>query len=115
MSLYTDHEISQHVPTVVDRFDEWIRENPKFYWDVFKPAALRLIAKQVTRFSAAHVFEETRHDPNFGSKGDEWKLNNNHRAYCARMFRLESPALAHKIAIRGDGPPDELVMEWLCL
>lgn len=81
-----------------DDFLEWLPANIHIF-EAFAHEAKKIIAKGFTHYSSYTIVEFLRHHTalqEYGSKEDikEWKINNNHRPYLARLFDLVFPAKA---------------------
>lgn len=72
-------------------FDRHHQENPKVY-EAFKRLTFQLINAGRENFSASAVVERIRWGVSIGEYGpDEFKINNNYRAFYARLFHMEHP------------------------
>ena len=60
-------------------------------WLLFQRFALDVISSGLTNYSSNAIFERIRWHIEIETKSDEVKLNNNFRAYYARMFHLAYP------------------------
>lgn len=70
-----------------DRFDQ---ENPHVY-TLFKHYTLQALKAGMQKIAVALVIERIRWETSVMTKGDQFKINNNHRAYYARKFMREFP------------------------
>ena len=66
------------------------RENPQVY-QLFKKYTFDAINAGFTHYSVSSIIERIRWHTNIETKGDLFKINNNHRAYFARKFMEEFP------------------------
>tara|TARA_B100001093_G_scaffold42692_1_gene36274 strand:- start:155 stop:544 length:390 start_codon:yes stop_codon:yes gene_type:complete len=72
-------------------FDRYHQENPKVY-EAFKRLTFQLISAGRENFSASAVVERIRWGVSIGEYGpDDFKINNNYRAFYARLFHVEHP------------------------
>ena len=72
-------------------FDRYHEENPKVY-EAFKRLTFQLINAGRENFSASAVVERIRWGVSIGEYGpDDFKINNNYRAFYARLFHVEHP------------------------
>lgn len=60
-------------------------------WFLFKKFALQAISTGRAHYSSNAIFERIRWHVEIENRGDEVKLNNNFRAYYARLFHLAYP------------------------
>jgi hypothetical protein len=69
-------------------------------WQLFEKYVLMIIQKDFKHYGAAAVFERIRWHVQIETTGQEFKLNNNYRAYYARKFEDEYPDYAGFFRIR---------------
>lgn len=77
---------------IFDRFVEFHRQNPEV-WRLFERFALQAAAAGRSRYGAAAIVERVRWHIEVETKGDAVKINNDFRAYYARMFMVAHPGL----------------------
>jgi len=65
--------------------------NNPMVWELFEFFALEAIRTGKTHYSSNAIFERIRWHIDIETSGDEVKLNNNFRAYYARMFHVAHP------------------------
>lgn len=65
-------------------------ENPHIY-EEFENFAFQAISSGRKYFGAGAVFERLRWYSQIETKGDQFKLNNNYRAFYARLFEEKNP------------------------
>lgn len=85
-------------------FEEFHRDNPGVY-EIFKRFAHKALLSGRQHFGVSAVWERLRWETMIETQGDEFKLNNNHRAYYARMYMRDFPAAAgffRTRCVRGD-------------
>lgn len=75
------------------------RENPHVYAELER-RALKLYAQGVKRLGVKWLVECMRVDHQIATKSDEWKLNNSHTAYYARLLLHRRPELSSIIETR---------------
>jgi hypothetical protein len=80
-------------------FQEFNAQNPHVYLELERRAA-RLIRAGVRRIGIALLYESARYDHAVQTNGEPFKLNNNHRAFYARMLIQRNPAWAGIIETR---------------
>lgn len=78
--------------TLRERFEKFHAENPKV-WKLWVRFALEAINAGHKTLSASLIAERIRWETSVVTTGDRFKLNNNHRAYYARMFMERFPTL----------------------
>ena len=72
-------------------FDTYHEANPWVY-EAFKRLTFQLIDAGRKNFSASAVVERIRWGVSIGDYGpDDFKINNNYRAFYARLFHMEHP------------------------
>jgi hypothetical protein len=72
-------------------FDRYHQDNPQVY-EAFKRLTFQLINAGRENFSASAVVERIRWGVSIGEYGsDDFKINNNYRAFYARLFHMEHP------------------------
>lgn len=64
---------------------EWHLQNPEVY-ELFKKYTFEAINAGHKHYSAYAIVERIRWHTEVETKGDEFKINNNHRPYYARLF-----------------------------
>lgn len=85
--------------TLEERFEEFHRANPHVYQELLK-RALCLRERGVRRFGIAAIFEALRYEAAMETGGDTWKLNNDYRAFYARLLMKNVVALNGFFEIR---------------
>ena len=73
-----------------DDFLEWLPENMHVF-EAFSLEATKVIKRGFTHYSAYTIVEFLRHHSAVRENAGEWKINNNHRPYLARLFDLVYP------------------------
>lgn len=75
------------------KFNEFHSDNPHV-WELFKSFTAELIHSGYTRLSASLVIERIRWETAIVTKGDPFKICNNHTAYYARLWNntFDGPA-----------------------
>lgn len=84
-------------------FDKWVRfhDQNRHVWELFEKRALEMIATGRKHYGARTIMEVARHDINLRTKSDdEFKINNNHIPYYARLFREVHPEYSEFFKIR---------------
>lgn len=71
-------------------FAAWLQENMHI-WEAFKNEAFAVICKGYRHYSARTIIHVLRHHSALHEKSGEWKINNNHSPYLARLFDLVYP------------------------
>lgn len=85
--------------TLAERFAAFHRLNPHVY-RALRDKALRMRRTGRTHFGIAAIYEAARYDAALETVGEVWKLNNNHRAYYARLLMQLEPELRGFFATR---------------
>lgn len=75
---------------LLNAFADFHQSHPSV-WRFFQRFALEVISSGRSNYSSNAIFERIRWHMEIESKNDEVKLNNNFRAYYARMFHLAHP------------------------
>jgi hypothetical protein len=84
---------------IVQRFKIYHVENPHVYTE-FSKYAKQLISVGHDKLSSSLIFERMRWESMIQTQGDEYKLNNNYRAYYARMFEYKNPEYSGYFSFR---------------
>jgi len=63
----------------------WHKKNPHV-WELFIDYTFQAIGSGRNHYSVNAIFERIRWHTDIESKGDQFKISNNHRAYYARYF-----------------------------
>jgi hypothetical protein len=77
--------------TLEQRWRAWIAENEHVY-RLFVRFTLEAIAAGHQHYSADAIVHRIRWHTGVETRGDEFKINNNHVAFMARRFAAEHPA-----------------------
>ena len=72
------------------RFKTFHRENPQI-WELFKRFAFVSVERGRERYSVDAIIERIRWHVDIETRGDAVKINNDFRAYYARMFMAKFP------------------------
>ncbi len=75
---------------ILEAFLKFHAENPDV-WDLWKRYTFQLIASGNSKGGAGNVSERIRWHSLIRTRGESVKLNNNYRAYYARMFDAKYP------------------------
>jgi len=78
---------------IFDAFKVFHRANPEI-WVLFQKYSLQIIDRGLKSYGSAAVFERIRWHISVETSG-KVKLNNNFRAYYARMFAVKYPEYSH--------------------
>lgn len=81
-----------------DRTITWLQQNP-LAWELFQEFALDK-AMQGKRFGIGQLAERVRWEAPLSTVGDEYKINNNYRAYIARFLLEKYPVLKNFLTVR---------------
>ncbi len=73
-----------------EKWWEFHKENPHVY-ELFEKFTFQAIDVGFNNYSANAVFERIRWHTDIETKGNGFKLSNNHRAYYARYFHTINP------------------------
>lgn len=91
--------------TIQERFEEFAAENPLVLVELVQ-LARHLKKRGHEQYSIAGLFEVLRHRRALQTTDGEFKLNNNYRAYYARMIMDQYPDLEGFFKLRGKGAPE---------
>jgi len=69
---------------------KWHKQNPHV-WEMFEKYTFQAISAGYDHYSVNAIFERIRWHTDIETKGDPFKINNNHRAYYARYFHYMYP------------------------
>ena len=69
---------------------DWHLANPHV-WELFKEYTFQAIKAGREHYSVNAIFERIRWHTDIETKGDSFKISNNHRAYYARYFHAMYP------------------------
>jgi len=95
-------------PTLFDtKFEEYHRKNPQVF-EMFKRFTFQKINQGVKRLGASAVAERIRWETSVGGD-DGFKINNNYRAYYARLFMQKYPEHAGLFQLRTSKADKELL------
>jgi len=84
--------INENLDQFSEDFIDWLPDN--FHvWDAFVVEAFKVIDMRFEHYSSKTIIHFLRHHSAISEAGD-WKLNNNHSPYVARLFDLCYPHLA---------------------
>lgn len=87
-------ELAEHYADELGQeFVAWLGENLHI-WDAFVAQAKQIHAKGFKHYSARTIIHVLRHHSALHEHGGEWKINNNHSPYLARLFDLRYPQFA---------------------
>jgi hypothetical protein len=95
LELDFDHELS-----ATERFEKFHTDNPRVY------ATLVMLARQWidrtghSKLGVATLYERARWDIAISTNDPNFKLNNDHRAFYARLIMLQEPDLAGLFKLR---------------
>jgi len=64
---------------------EWHNKNPQV-WELFQKFTFQVIDAKFKHYSVNAIFERIRWHTDIETRGDSFKISNNHRAYYARYF-----------------------------
>ena len=79
-------------------FLDYLPDNIHVY-QAFEREALR-VAQKRDHYSARTIIEVLRHESALREKDDQWKLNDHHTPYLARLFALIHPGCAKLFEFR---------------
>ena len=69
---------------------DWHKKNPHVY-QLFERFTWQCIAAGRTHYSAMAILQRIRWHSEIETKGDDFKINNNHAPYYARLFAHQNP------------------------
>ena len=76
--------------SLIREFFRFHRENPQVY-TLFDRFTRQVIARGHNHFGVASIIERIRWETGIVTTGDIFKINNNHRAYYARLWMRMNP------------------------
>lgn len=85
-----DRPVMSRAQQIYEAFKKFHAANPRI-WTLFEQFTLLSIAKGRRHYACNAVFERIRWHVDIDTVGEEVKLNNNYRAYYARMFEAKHP------------------------
>jgi len=83
-----------------EEFWAYHRRNPHVY-EWFDRLTRYTLSKGCKHTSAYLIFEQIRWETGVEAQGDEWKVNNNHRPYYARLWMDRNPEHEGYMFVRG--------------
>ena len=75
-----------------EQWKKFHEENPQV-WDLFKKYTMEVVNTGRKHYSVNAIIERIRWHTNIETKGEQFKISNNHRAYYARYFHEQYPSL----------------------
>jgi len=85
--------IEEHRDKFSDEFVEWLPENIHIF-QAFTKEAIKISDKGFKHYSARTIIHVLRHHSALAEKGSEWKINDHHSPYLARLFDIAYPLRA---------------------
>jgi hypothetical protein len=82
--------LETHKDKFCDEFVSWLPDN-QHVWLAFKNEAFKIHQKGFKHYSARTIVHVLRHHSAVAEKGSEWKINDHHSPYLARLFDLVYP------------------------
>jgi hypothetical protein len=82
--------LKTHKDKFCDEFINWLPDN-EHVWEAFTNEAVKIQKKGFKHYSARTIVHVLRHHSVVSENGSEWKINNNHSPYLARLFDLVYP------------------------
>ena len=80
--------------TNIDQFSneflDWLPNNLHVYY-AFEEEVMKIIKKGFKHYSARTIVHVLRHHSAVSENGSEWKINDHHSPYLARLFDLAYP------------------------
>jgi hypothetical protein len=73
-----------------EAFRTWLSDNPEV-WRLFERFALEVIKAGHDHYSADAICHRIRWEVDVETRGDQFKINNNHVAFLAREFERRHP------------------------
>jgi hypothetical protein len=73
-----------------DEFLDWLPDNLHVYY-AFEEETMKIIRKGFKHYSSRTIVHVLRHHSATAETDGEWKINNNHSPYLARLFDLCFP------------------------
>ena len=79
-----------HADDFTDEFRAFLPAN-LHVWEAFEREALKVISRGFKHYSARTIIHVLRHHSALQEHGGQWKINNDHSPYLARLFDLMHP------------------------
>lgn len=83
----------QGKPSLVERFEQHHRDNPIVYETLLKLARTWISRRPGTKLGIAMLYENARWEIALATSDPEFKLNNNFKAFYARLLEIQEPEL----------------------
>ncbi|GAB4677617.1 hypothetical protein [Mycobacterium avium] len=96
----TDQLALKFAQTMPERFEEFHNENPNVYATLVRLAREWVASTGRHKLGIATLFERARWEIALATNDPDYKLNNNHRAYYARLIMRQGPDLADLFDLR---------------
>ena len=100
--------------THIQEFAEFHTENPEV-WRLFQDFTKQVVCSGHRKYAVASIVERIRWHTTVDTSGVDFKINNNFRAYYARLFRLKHPELdlfRNRVSA-ADDPEEEEILKGL--
>lgn len=82
--------VTQNRDLFSDDFVDWLPENMHIY-QAFVAEAIKVHNKGFKHYSARTIIHVLRHHSAVSENGSQWKINDHHSPYLARLFDLVYP------------------------
>jgi hypothetical protein len=89
-AVFPEYTLQQNADKFTTDFIDWIPDNIQI-WNAFREEALKVIERGYKHYSARTIIHFMRHHSALHEAGGEFKINNNHSPYLARLFDLVYP------------------------
>jgi hypothetical protein len=83
----------KHTDIFPNEFAQWLYDNAHVF-EAFSQEAQKIINRGFKHYSARTIIHVLRHHSAIAEADGEWKINNNHSPYLARLFDLYYPHYA---------------------
>lgn len=96
----TDQLALTFAATIAQRFEQFHAENPHVYTTLVRLAREWIVQTGQHKLAIATLFERARWDIVISTNDPEFRLNNNFRAFYARLMMSQEPDLAGLFEVR---------------
>ncbi len=92
-ALFLINTLHENKEKFSEEFMSWLPDN-EHVWNAFALEAMKIKRAGFKRYSARTIIHVLRHHSAIAEADGEWKINNNHSPYLARLFDLCYPHYA---------------------
>lgn len=81
---------NNHADQFCEEFLDWLPQNLHVYY-AFEEEAIRIHKRGFKHYSARTIVHVLRHHSAVSESGSQWKINDHHSPYLARLFDIFNP------------------------